>query len=139
MTMNKKCCDQNRRKKPYTSAEVRHMWDAYNRGVYDIAYILLMVETGMRWREVMALKPEYVDWERRIITYRCPKVGTVETSPFGKELDAPLQYVIASLPITGDKPETEFQRRCCAALEASGIPDVNVLLGRHTYLTNQMR
>lgn len=52
---------------PFTVDEVRRIWDDYrSHPISGVA--LLMIYTGMMPAEVVAIRPENIDWDRQIIT-----------------------------------------------------------------------
>ena len=50
--------------------EIQKMWDAYNEGDQDAANTLIMIYTGMRTEEFLALRERNIIWSEHIIEGR---------------------------------------------------------------------
>lgn len=65
----------------FTIEEIQTLWKAYNDGNEFVAYILLLIYTGMMPMELLQCKPSMVDLENHIIVGAGAKTTKRKTSP----------------------------------------------------------
>ncbi|MBR3974369.1 MAG: tyrosine-type recombinase/integrase [Clostridia bacterium] len=53
---------------PFTEKEILKLWEDYSNGFIPTGYFLLMIYTGMMPGELLRLRPEMIDIQKRVIT-----------------------------------------------------------------------
>lgn len=127
---------------PFTTDELKALWDLFDRKDYFVGYILLMCYTGMMPAELLACKKENVDTEKQEIVGCGAKTKTRKKSAIVyPDLLAP---VVASILATdGDKlihiNKDFFYEEYYACLERAGVEKKVPYSCRHTYATEAVK
>ena len=66
---------------PFTDAEIKKFWEAYEGGNQFSAYILIMIYTGMMPGELMICRKEMIDYDKRQIVGDGIKTGIRKKTP----------------------------------------------------------
>ena len=127
---------------PFTTDELKALWDLFDRKDYFVGYILLMCYTGMMPAELLACKKSNVDTEKQEIVGCGAKTKTRKKSAIVyPDLLAP---VVASIMATdGDKlihiNKDLFYEEYYACLERAGVEKKVPYSCRHTYATEAVK
>lgn len=126
---------------PFTEAELKIFWAAYGKGDSFIGYILLMIYTGMMPGELMRLKKDMIDWEKREIVGTGLKTKKRKVTPIVfPEMVSPVLLDLCQrsqsrvgnvLCMNKDRFYEEFH----AALHRCGVRDLKPYSCRHTTAT----
>lgn len=129
--------EERKRKDAFTPEEINKIWDAYNTGEYILKCFLLMIYTGFRLGEMLAIKKSDVNIEEKII------IGGAKTSA-GKGRHVPicdkiLPVIMHCLDGEGekliDKTRENIYKQYRPALEKANVRILNPHCCRHTAAT----
>ncbi len=126
---------------PFSELELHKLWDTYGKGNSFLGFVLLMIYSGMMPGELMALKPDMIDWDAREIRGCGLKTKKRKETPIVfPEMIAP---VLSSL-VESSKSRAgyvvgmnrdNFYAEYHAALQRAGVRDLPPYSCRHTTAT----
>lgn len=126
---------------PFSEDDLKKLWAAYGGGDRFIGFILLMVYSGMMPGELLALKPEMIDWEKNEI-----RGCGLKTK---KRKETPIVFPDMISPVLSDLAENSksragylvgmnrdnFYSEYHAALQRARVTDLPPYSCRHTTAT----
>lgn len=126
---------------PFSESELKKLWKAYGEGDKFIGFVLLMVYSGMMPGELLRLKTDMIDWEKREIIGCGLKTKKRKQTPIVfPDMIAPVVSVLSEssaskagylLGMNKDKFYNEYH----AALQRAGVRDLPPYSCRHTTAT----
>lgn len=130
---------------PFTTDEVKKMWEAYGNGDTFIGYLLLMIYSGMMPAELMGCKKDMIRWESCEI-YGCGRKTK-------KRKETPIVFAEIVKPVLENICEESnsrigkilcmnkdnFYKEYHAVLERIGVRDLPPYSCRHTTATDAVK
>lgn len=124
---------------PFSEAEQKALWAAYEKGDTFVAYILLMMCTGMMPGELLKCKIDMIDFDRHEIIGCGLKTKKRKTTPivFGDDIEPILRSLVSSAQTDYllDMKRNDFYTEFDAALKRNGCRDLTPYACRHTAAT----
>ena len=135
---------EEREAEPFSEAEVKTMWDAYERGEIFVGYILLLIYTGMMPAELKACRKDMIDRDKceiwgcgRKTAKRKKELPIVFPDFMTPVLDALCAYSASEMLL--DYGHNQFYDKYHATLRALGVRDLPPYSCRHTYGTEAVK
>lgn len=126
---------------PFTEDELKKLWVSYGAGDSFIGFVLLMIYTGMMPGELLAMKTDMVDWEKKEIVGCGMKTKKRKITPIVfPDMIQPVLKNLVERSASEKKylvgmNKDHFYQEYHAAMERAGVRDLPPYSCRHTTAT----